>query len=146
MSKEQAKYCWAITMETVFSVGTASRLYNEKNWGSLSRRQSKMIEERWQLRASRGSRRQPATIWAWEQRNWGIRIIERDSVVLKVGLWSVDYMWAVPRYLERIIQWGCYSSFVKILCQETAVGNCNRLRTLVGVIVNCRVLRSAVTL
>jgi hypothetical protein len=36
-------------------------------------------------------------------------------------------------YLECVIQWGCYSSRVKIRRQETASGDCNRLRTLVTV-------------
>jgi hypothetical protein len=70
------------------------------------RRQSEMIVKRWQLRVSWVSRRQPARIWTWEQRNWieelryqnywmplsgvelrnwGIRIIERSSVELNWG-------------------------------------------------------------
>jgi hypothetical protein len=39
------------------------------------------------------------------------------------------YMW----YLECVIQWYCYSSCVKVLCQETASEDYNRLRTLVRV-------------
>jgi hypothetical protein len=33
----------------------------------------------------------------------------------------------------------CYSSCVKICCQETDSGDCNRLRTLVPVTMNCEV-------
>jgi hypothetical protein len=33
----------------------------------------------------------------------------------------------------------CYSSCVKIRCQETESGDCNRLRTLECVTVNCKV-------
>jgi hypothetical protein len=29
ISKQQSKYSWAVTMETVFSVGSTPRLYNE---------------------------------------------------------------------------------------------------------------------
>jgi hypothetical protein len=29
MLKQQSRYCWTITMETTFSVGSYSRLYNE---------------------------------------------------------------------------------------------------------------------
>jgi hypothetical protein len=36
-------------------------------------------------------------------------------------------------YLECVIQWDCYSSCVRIRCQETASGDCNRMRTLVFV-------------
>jgi hypothetical protein len=36
------------------------------------------------------------------------------------------YVW----YLEWVIQCDCYSSCAKIRCQETASGDCNRLRTL----------------
>jgi hypothetical protein len=39
------------------------------------------------------------------------------------------YVW----YLECVIQWDCYSSCVKIRCQETASGDCNTQRTLVCV-------------
>jgi hypothetical protein len=55
MSKQQSKHCWAIMMETVFSVGSAPRLYNEdhrpaenNNCGSFLRRQSKMTDKKWQ--------------------------------------------------------------------------------------------------
>jgi hypothetical protein len=36
-------------------------------------------------------------------------------------------------YLGSVIQWDCCSSCVRIRCQETASGECNRLRTLVCV-------------
>jgi hypothetical protein len=45
------------------------------------------------------------------------------------GLKRRLYVW----YLESVIQWDCYSSCVKVRCQETASGDCNRLRTLVCV-------------
>jgi hypothetical protein len=120
----------------------------DKNWGSLLSRQSKVTEKKWQ-RVSWVSRRQPARIWAWEQRNWSIRIIECSSVELKVWLWREDFMRAilvVPRYLECIMQWDCYSSCIRSCCQETGNGDCNRLRTLVGVTVNCKLWRLAVAL
>jgi hypothetical protein len=46
---------------------------------------------------------------------------------LKVQLWR--YVW----YLECVIEWDCYSSCVKIHCEEMANRDCNRLRTLVCV-------------
>jgi hypothetical protein len=59
-----------------------------------------------------------------------------------VQLWKEDsYVW----YLECVIQWDCYSSCAKIRFQETASGDCNRLRTLVRVsdlytVITCHVL------
>jgi hypothetical protein len=52
----------------------------------------------------------------------------------------------VPRYLERVIQRDCYSSCVNIHCQETDSGDCNRLKTLVGVTVNCKAWILAIAL
>jgi hypothetical protein len=44
---------------------------------------------------------------------------------------------AVKRSLSVCVsQWDCYSSCVKIRCQETASGDCNRLRTQVCVYVS----------
>jgi hypothetical protein len=58
----------------------------------------------------------------------------RETVKKRVSFKSAAvkgrcFMW----YLERVIQWGCYSSCIKIRYQETANGDCNRLRTLVYV-------------
>jgi hypothetical protein len=60
-------------------------------------------------------------------------------VQLAVGLWREDFTCAVVWYLECVIQGDCYSSCVKIRCQEADSGDCNRLRTLVCVTVNCSV-------
>jgi hypothetical protein len=53
--KQQLKYLWTITMETVFSVGSDPKLYNKdprppriNNWDSLLKRQSEMIGKSWQ--------------------------------------------------------------------------------------------------
>jgi hypothetical protein len=45
------------------------------------------------------------------------------------GCEEKTYVWC----LKCVIQWDCYSSCVKICCQEMANGNCNRLRTVVCV-------------
>jgi hypothetical protein len=80
-----------------------------------------------------------------EELNWGIRIIECSSVELKVWLWREDFTCAiVPRHMECVTQWDSCSSFVKIHCQETDSGDCNRLRTLVFAAVKCKVRRFAV--
>jgi hypothetical protein len=50
-------------------------------------------------------------------------------VQLAVGPWREDFTCAV-------IQWDCYSSCVRIRCQETDSGDCNTLRILVCVAVN----------
>jgi hypothetical protein len=56
---------------------------------------------------------------------------------LKVQQWKEDFTCVVVQwYLECVIQWDCYSSCVKIRCQETDSGDCNRLRTLVCAAVN----------
>jgi hypothetical protein len=53
---------------------------------------------------------------------------------LKVRFWREDFMCAaVQWYMECVIQWDYYSSYIKIRCQETATGECNILRILVGV-------------
>jgi hypothetical protein len=51
-------------------------------------------------------------------------------VQLAVGLWREKFMCAV-------IQLECCSSCIKIRCQETDGGDCNRLRILLCVTVNC---------
>jgi hypothetical protein len=53
-------------------------------------------------------------------------------VQLAVGLWSEDFTYAVI-FGVCIIQWDCYRPCVKIRCQKTVSGDCNRLRTLVCV-------------
>jgi hypothetical protein len=93
------------------------------------------------------SRRQPSRIWAWERRNWGSGASELFTAAQWRWRSGREEMCAIiPWYLECVIQWGCCSSCVKIRCQETNSGNCNRLRTLVGVTVNCKVWRLAVAL
>jgi hypothetical protein len=57
-----------------------------------------------------------------------------QELIASVRLWREDFVW----YLECVIQWDCYSSCVKIRCQETASGDCNRLITLVCVSVICK--------
>jgi hypothetical protein len=52
----------------------------------------------------------------------------------------------VPRCLECVIQWDCYSFCVKIRYQGTTSGDCNRLRTLVFAVVKCKVRRLAVAI
>jgi hypothetical protein len=72
--------------------------------------------------------RQPATQSAEKSsvREAGKKRVSCRSAAVKRRL----YMW----YLECIIQWDCYTSFcAKILCHETASGDCNRLRILVRV-------------
>jgi hypothetical protein len=114
-------------------------------WGVI-KRTKKIVWGSWV------SRRQPARILTWEQINWIAELRHQNYWVqfswkLKVRLWREDFMCAVLQsYLECVIQWDYYSSCVKIRCQETASGDCNRLRTLVGVTVNCKVWKSAIAL
>jgi hypothetical protein len=79
-----------------------------------------------------------------ELRNWGTRIIECSWV----QSWKSGCEEKTLRYSTAIFgvkQWDCYSSCVKIRCQETESGDCNRL-TLVFAAVNCKVRRLAVAL
>jgi hypothetical protein len=81
-----------------------------------------------------------------EFRHWGVRIIECSSVELKVWLWREEFTCViVPLYLEYLIQCECYSSCVKIRCQETDSGCCNIL-TLIFVALNCKARRLAIAL
>jgi hypothetical protein len=48
------------------------------------------------------------------------RSVESSAVKRRIYVW----------YVECVIQWDCYSSYVKIRCQEKANGDCNRLRML----------------
>jgi hypothetical protein len=82
-----------------------------------------------------------------ELRNWGNRIIESSSVELKVWLWKEHFLYAVVQwYLACVIQWDCYSSCIKIRCQESASGACIELRTLMDVTVNCKLWKSTIAL
>jgi hypothetical protein len=53
--------------------------------------------------------------------------------VLGSSVWEAVKRRFYAWYLECVIQWDCYKSCFKIRCQETASGDCNRLRTLVCV-------------
>jgi hypothetical protein len=109
------------------------------------RRQSKMVEKRWQ-RVSWVSGRQPAGIWVGsrgiELSNCWMQFSGDDGLAVKRRV----YAFYSPVILECVFQWDCYSSCVKIRCQETDSGDCNRLRTLVFAAVNCKVQRLAVAL
>jgi hypothetical protein len=135
-----------------FRGGHTEAIYREsqagerRTSGSLLRWQSKMSEKKWQI-VSWASRRQLARIWAWEQRNWGIKIIESRSVELKAWSWTEDFTCVIAqRYLECVTQWHYYSYCDEIRCQESDNGDCNRLRTRVGVTVNGKVWKSAIAL
>jgi hypothetical protein len=66
---------------------------------------------------------------------------------LKVRQRREDFTYAiVQQYLECVIWWDCYSSCVKIRCQKTDSGDCNRLRTLVFEAMNWKVRRIAAAL
>jgi hypothetical protein len=55
----------------------------------------------------------------WVQFSWELKVwLRREDLVCAI----------VPRYLECVIQWDCYSSRAKIRCKETDSGDCNRLR------------------
>jgi hypothetical protein len=53
-----------------------------------------------------------------------------DGAMSSVGIRAVKRRF----YVCCVIQWSC----VKIRCQKTVGGDCNRLRTLVCVTVNCK--------
>jgi hypothetical protein len=58
-------FCWGRSEAIYRGSQTAER----RTEGVFLRRQSKVIEKRWQLKVSWVTRRQPARIWVWEQRN-----------------------------------------------------------------------------
>jgi hypothetical protein len=77
-----------------------------------------------------------------EEVNWGIEASEVVSAVqLRLEGQPVKRRLSaiVSQYLERVIQSHCYSSCVKIRCQETDSGDCDSLRTLLSVTVNYKV-------
>jgi hypothetical protein len=79
--------------------------------------------------------------WAVSQELSSARKTEKMAlwVQLAVGLWIEDFTCTIVQwYMEYVIQWNCYSSCVKIRCQETDSGDCNIVRTLVCVSVNCK--------
>jgi hypothetical protein len=95
ISKQKSRYCWAITMENMFSVGSAQRLYNDD-----SRPAGLIIEGvSWD-----GNRR-------WLRRNGNEFSLWFESEPVKRRI----YMW----YLECSIQWDWYNYCVKIRCQDT---------------------------
>jgi hypothetical protein len=59
----------------------------------------------------------------WNGYQPGSYLVESPAVKRRLHVW----------YLVSIILWDCYSYCVKICCQETPSGDCNRLRTLVSV-------------
>jgi hypothetical protein len=91
-----------------------------------------------------------ASLPGYERGSRGVQVSELLSEVqLRVeskGCEEKTTCAVVPRYLECGTQRDFYSSCVKIRCPETTSGDCNRLRTLVCVTVNCEVRRLTVAL
>jgi hypothetical protein len=123
----------------LFSVWSVPRVY---------KRTRKVVWVSWVLR------RQPATIWdgnrGIEMRNWGIswelrEILEKAIEWLRRHGKKGIRMWKKSSCVLQL-QWDLYSLCVKIRCQESASGDCNKLRTLVDVTVNCIVWKSAIAL
>jgi hypothetical protein len=104
----------------VFSVGSAPNLYNED------------------LRQVRGDWREPletAVEDDWEE--WQRIQLRVESSAAKRRLYVCCSTAIFGVWFSET-----YSSCVKIRCQETATGDCNRLRTLFAA-VNCKVRRLA---
>jgi hypothetical protein len=82
--------------------------------------------------------------WAVSRKLSSARKAEKMAlwVRLGVGLWREDFTCTVVQwYLEHVIQWDCCSSCLIIRFRETDSGDCNKLRTLMCVTMNCKVLK-----
>jgi hypothetical protein len=86
--KEQSRYCWIITVETVFSVGSEPRLYNEDPRPAeveLTESLETAVEDDWEEMATHQLSFETA---AWqemslgaEELNWGIEASELLSAI-----------------------------------------------------------------
>jgi hypothetical protein len=89
-SRQQSRYYWAITMETVFSVGSAPSYIT-----SIRGQLRKFLRDSWD-----GSRR-----WLWKGGNKFMRL-ESQPVKRRLTVWFEDFMCS-------------YSESYKSVCQDT---------------------------
>jgi hypothetical protein len=125
-TQQRPSYCWTITMETIFFMWFVPKCYKRvsripelKLWAVLL---SEVTWSSWLV--SESAYEEKTRRLVWNGREPGTQLIELSvDKVLHGRLWQKDLS-AENWYISTIL---------KSVCQETASGRCNTLRTLVCV-------------